>query len=170
MEENAELAQLDAARFLVQAPKASAIVKDVASSGVLQADHIPQERAFAGAALTHDDEDRAAFDPGIDVAHDHIGAVGHGQVLELDLDLVRVHVPGSNMQCIREHGKNAVGSNDGGNPRHDRAGSGLAHGRSRVTTLHAAQTAGVGDQEAKEGALEDAEEEAPKFNSVDRAA
>jgi len=95
----------------------------LALGGTLQADHMPEQSAFARAALTHDDKDGATLDPRIDVAHDDVVPIGHGQMLNLDFGFVREHVAKtgtarfteaaiSYIQCMAEHGKHAVGSNN----------------------------------------------------------
>src|SRR5690606_20548029 len=76
------------ALFGVGAGEALAAVEHLALGGLVQPDHVPHQAALARARVAHDDEDVAAADFEIDVAHDDVVAVGHRQVAHLDRDVV----------------------------------------------------------------------------------
>src|SRR5207237_5337602 len=112
LKEHSKFAQLGSAPFLVRAPKTLAIIENVALGRALQADHVPEQRAFATSASTHDDEHGAASDASVDVPHDLVRTVGHGQVLNLNFNIVAVHGLDSDVQGVAENSKNAVRGND----------------------------------------------------------
>src|SRR4029079_7510755 len=66
-------------------PQGLAVVEDVPLCGVVEADHVPHQRALAAAAVAHDHEDRPARDVELQVALDDPLPVGHRQVAHLDL-------------------------------------------------------------------------------------
>ena len=140
LKEHAESPQLLQPRLLAGLPERRAIVKHIALRRLLQADHVPQQGALAAAAAAHDDEDLAALDLRVNVAHHYKGPVGHRQVANLDLD-VGVGAHGSNVQRVADHGKKAIRGDDRGDARHDGRGGGLADRGGVGAALHPAQTA-----------------------------
>src|SRR5258706_2467772 len=76
---------------------------------------------------------------------------------------------GSNLQCVADHGKNAIRGNDSCNACHHGSGCGFTNRRSAVARLHTPEAAGVGHQESKERALANAEKEAFELNGVEGA-
>jgi hypothetical protein len=68
--------------------EALAVVEDLPFARLEETDHVLQERALAAAAAAHDDEDRAARDLEVQVAHEDEAAVGHGEIAHGDVRVV----------------------------------------------------------------------------------
>ena len=89
-----------------------------------------QQRALAASAATHDDEDVAAPNNEVEIAHQNETAVRHRQVLHDDVLLragaipasdARSHrEPRSDPQEIEDHGEQTAGDNDHYDRHHHR--------------------------------------------------
>src|SRR6185369_10223214 len=84
----AEPAQQALPRLRIGAREADTVVQHLALQRLVQPDHVAEQRALAAAAAPHDDEDVAAPDGEVQVAHDDDVAVADGQVANLDVDVV----------------------------------------------------------------------------------
>src|SRR5713101_1185005 len=65
-------------------PEALAVVEHVASQGLGQPDHVPEERALAASAASHDHKDVAGTDGEAEIALDDALPVSHVDVADLD--------------------------------------------------------------------------------------
>src|SRR5262249_40272706 len=140
--------------------------KDVTLRGTLQPEHVPQQRALARTTVSHDHENRAAFHPGTDIAHDHVRPVGHRQMLNLNLRVVGRHTGTSNAQGVGKDGEEPIKSDDSGNSCDHGAGGCLADRGSARARLHTPEAAGEGYNQPEERPLENSQQETLELNGV----
>src|SRR6202043_1186594 len=77
-------------------------VNDFSGGGILEADQMAQQRALAAAATAHDDEDVAAPNNEVEIAHQNETAVRHRQVSHDDVRLRAGAIPASYARSHRE--------------------------------------------------------------------
>ena len=65
--------------------EADTVVEDLAGGRFHQADHVAQQRALTASAAAHDDEDFAAVDGEVEIAHHDEVAKRHREVTHLDV-------------------------------------------------------------------------------------
>src|SRR5579875_225741 len=87
--EHAEAAQHAHAGGRVGVREALAVVEDLARRGLHEADQVAEQRALAAAAAAHDHEHVAAAHGEVEVAHQHVVAVGHREMPNRDVRLRR---------------------------------------------------------------------------------
>src|SRR5580704_10585262 len=99
---NAEAPQDGFAFTGIRFAEAFALVEDFAVGRLEESDHMAQQSALAGARTAHDDEDGAARDGEIQIAHHDKIAVSHGQMSYFDMGRPRCRMV--------EDGRGALGS------------------------------------------------------------